>query len=114
MKVQLHLTPDGHNAVAKGTPVHSWHFLAAGAYEDGSYPDRTGYTLLAEVDVSATMPPPEVAVHIALAELKRRETETQAEAFRNIVEIQEERAKLLSLTHTTTQATAEAFDDIPY
>jgi hypothetical protein len=114
MKIQIVLTPDAHKQVAKGEQLYAWDFSTRTPGYDGEFqamPDN--YTFLREVEID--LPSPETAVHIALVQLKKREQEIQAEAHVAVCEVQEERAKLLSLTYTMAEgATMEGFDDAPF
>lgn len=98
MKLQIHLRPEGHKAVAKGESLWSWHFLTTPVNEYYDTSDiKPDHAYLGEMEV--TLPAPADAVHVALAELKRKEDSIQAEAHRQVLEIQEERAKLLSIAY---------------
>lgn len=112
MKLRLYLTPEAHKYVAKGQECFSWHFHTQTPQDDGTFAPRAedGYTHLADVEFD--LPAPESAVHVAIAQLKKKEAEIQATAYKEVQEVQEERAKLLSLTYSNTPS--EQFDDLPF
>lgn len=111
MKLRIYLAPSAHKRIAKGESTYSWDYIVRVAYPDGTWAkDLEHHTFLLETDVM--LPSPDEAIHIALAELKAQEQKIQADAHVAVREVQEERAKLLSLTYSTTAT--EAFDDLPF
>lgn len=98
MKLAISLRPDGHLPVAKGDTLWSWHFAAVPVTENGYETASEGSSHLGYIDV--TLPSTEVAVQVALNKLKTKEQEIQAQAYRDVQEIQEERSKLLSLAYS--------------
>lgn len=114
MKIRIMLQPDAHKTVAKGEKLYGWAFSIQTQDYDGEWPTSgfENYTMLHEVDLK--LPSPEVAVHIALDHLKKREQEIQAEAHVAVREVQEERAKLLSLTYAMAEGATSEFADVPF
>jgi hypothetical protein len=100
MKIQILLTPDGHQCVAKGDRPYSWDFHSRPEDLDGGFSAKgyENYSVIAEVEVA--LPSSEQAVLIALAQLKKKEQDIQAQAFKDLEEVKEARANLLSLTYS--------------
>ena len=111
MKLAISLRPEGHLPVAKGDMLWSWHFAVHPESANQEWDKMSeGSTFLGYIDVE--LPSTEVAVKIALTKLKAKEQEIQAQAYRDVQEVQEERSKLLSIAYSTPAPVDHLADDV--
>ena len=93
MKLKLYLLPEGAESHALGRTLYTWYYALR--EESSDAPDSSLF--LAEVEFD--LPTPADCVQPVLAKLAKRETELQAEVYKEIMELKERRANLLSLTY---------------
>lgn len=93
VKLSVYLTVEGQEQLALGNSIYSWNYVTRLADSEG--PD--GAALLGSLEVA--LPTVEQCLPPVLAKLKKREAEIQAEAYKEVMEIQERRNNLLSLTY---------------
>jgi len=98
MKLKLYLLPEGAEALALGRTLYTWNYALR--EESSDAPDNS----LPLGEVEFDLPAPAECVQPVLAKLARREAEIQAEAYKEVREIKERRANLLSLTYTMPEA----------
>ena len=95
MKLKLYLSPEGAESIALGKPLYSWYYIVR--EEDSEAPANSLFLTEVEFD----LPPPAKCIQPVLEKLKTREAEIQAEAYKEVREIEQRRANLLSLTYTS-------------
>jgi hypothetical protein len=91
--LSIYLNAEGQERLALGQPRYSWHYDVRNVEED--IPE--GHAFLGTVD--AQLPTIAECLPPVLAKLKKREAEIQAEAYQEVLEIQERRNNLISLTY---------------
>ena len=106
MLVKIYLNSEGQEQFALGQPNNSWHFSVHPV--EGYLPSETSILLL-EVDLP--MPDKVVCALKASEKLKAREKEIQAEAYKEVMAVQERMQKLASLTYEVPISTRALWDN---
>lgn len=92
--MKVYLTVEGQERVALGRSLYSWDFVVR---EEGATPPERSCLV---GTFEPVFPSPEDCIPPVLEKFKEKEAEIQAAAHSELMELQERRQNLLSLTYT--------------
>ena len=118
IKLTIHLTVEGQEALVKGLSLYAWNFQVVRIPADGvtnaygEAPAPEGYLPIGELEVS--LPSKDVCIPAVLASLAKREKAIMAECQEDLHKLAVRRAELLALPAPAAPSTEVDFDDSSY